>query len=144
MHEVRGDLRQGLKDETSLVKTGVGNSQVIFGDRDIAVEKYIEIDGARPPAERSHPAENLRLDPLKLSQKLPGRERGFHLQGGVQESGLRCPSDCFRVVKAGEGGDTQARNLADLGYPPQEVQFPVPHAGTECYENLIVHRLIRT
>ena len=99
---------------------------------------------ARPPRTVRTRRKTSGFDPLELSQKLSGREGGFHPQDGIEEIGLCRFSDRFRLVKAGQGGDPGAGNLADLRHPPQEVQFPVPHVGTECYENLIVHRLIRT
>ena len=59
MHCIRGDPRQRLEDEPSLVHQRVGDLQIGFRENLIAIEDQVEVDDPRAPFLPARAAEGL-------------------------------------------------------------------------------------
>ena len=126
MDEVRRDFRQGLKNKTSLVQARVGDDQAIFRYREVPEEKNVQVYRPRPLIDCADPLEQPAFDPLEFSKQLPRGKRSFQPEDRIEKIGLFNLSDCFRFVKAGQGGDPGPGDFADFGDRPQQVQVTVP------------------
>ena len=84
-----GDLGEGLENEPSFVKPGVGDGEGVFGDDLVGVEDEVEVDGAWAPAEGGiAAASHVALDGEEGVEEGPCGEGGFEGDGGVEVGGL--------------------------------------------------------
>ena len=99
--EVGGDLSQGDKDKGSLRQTRMGDDQLRCLDDQIAIKKYVDIDGAGSIGEAGHSIQG-DLDPLNQGKKLEGTDISGSTANGVEEQGLLLVAHGLGLVDRGD------------------------------------------
>jgi hypothetical protein len=107
VEDIGGDLSEGFQDEAALVHARVGNCEIRFVKDLIAIKEQVEIDDARSVFEVAvAAAAEVAFDAEELGEELAGGERGFELDGAVDElAGARGCVDGVGFEEVRDGRD---------------------------------------
>ena len=108
---MRSDFVERNEDEGALGEARVGDLETGLGDDEIAVEKDVEVEGARAIGNGGGAiAAEFALDGEEGGEEIAGSKRGFEGEGGVEEE---------RLIGEADGGGGVERRLrgdaADCG-----------------------------